>query len=123
MRGDCDKDSSTSSKGSGLKGKSNIGLPKIHLKKFHGDPKNWILWKDSFDSAIQNNEDIDELNYLKAFLGEVPLTLSSANCKMAYESLWERFGNKQLIISSHMCALLEVKEISTSNDIKAICTV
>ena len=129
MRGDRDSDTSTSSKGSGSKGKSNIKLPKMHLKKFQGDPKNWVSWKDSFDSAIHNNEaleDIDKFNYLKAFLGEVPLaaikglTLSSANYDRAYDSLCERFGNKQSIISSHMRALLEVKEISTSNDVKAI---
>ena len=39
MRGDRDSDTSTSSKGSGSKGKSNIKLPKMHLKKFQGDPK------------------------------------------------------------------------------------
>ena len=41
------------------KGKSNIKLPKMHLKKFQGDSKSWMSWKDSFEAAIHDNEALE----------------------------------------------------------------
>ena len=45
----------------------NLKLPKTEIKKFSGDPKNWMDFIESFDTVIHSNPDlsnIDKMNYL-----------------------------------------------------------
>ena len=48
------------------------------------------------------------------------LSPTESNYKSAVEILTERFGNKQLIISSHMEALLQLPAVTVITDIKRI---
>ena len=85
-------------------------LPKLEMKRFNGRPKEWQVFIDCFDSAVHSNpklSNIDKMNYLKSLV-EGPaaaavkgLLLTSENYS-ARKILEERYGNKQLIISSHM---------------------
>ena len=66
------------------------------------------------------------MNYLKSLV-EGPaaasikgLPLSSENYNSARKILEENYGNKQLIISSHMDNLLKLAVISSVNDVKGI---
>ena len=66
------------------------------------------------------------MNYLKS-LEEGPaaatikgLPLTSENYNSARKILEERYGNKQLIISSHMDNLLKLPVASSVNDVKGI---
>ena len=86
-------------------------LPKLEMKRFNGEPTEWLPFIDCYDSAVHSNSklsDIDKLNYLKSLLdgpaaGAIEgLTLSSTNYFTAREILQQRYGNKQLIISAHM---------------------
>lgn len=65
-------------------------LPKIHLPSFGGRIKKWLTLRDSFDSLIDENKqltDIDRFSYLKlAFSGKAlqeieSVELSTANCR------------------------------------------
>ena len=50
---------------------SFVKLPKLDIAKFHGDPKDFKRFKDSFDVAIGNNSNVSnvqKLNYLKGSL-------------------------------------------------------
>ena len=104
-------------------------LPKIKIAKFAGDPKSWQSFWDSFQAAVHSNtaiHDVDKFNYLKGLL-EGPalaaitgLSLTDSNYKVAVDILEERFGNKQLVISSHMEALLQLPAATSVNDIKKI---
>jgi len=80
-----------------------------------------------FGSTVHTNKalkNVDKLNYLKSLLEGAALSaitglaLTEPNYANAVDILKERFGNKQLIISSHMDALLKLKP--ALSDIKGI---
>ena len=92
-------------------------LPTLHIKRFAGDPKNWQTFWDLFSSAVHKNAsltNVDKFNYLRTLLDGpalssiIGLPLTELNYKEAIEILTDRFGNKQIIISSHMEALLKL---------------
>ena len=97
----------TSQTSAGLKTK----LPKLTLKKFKGDIKEWIPFWDSYSSSIHDNPDlnkIDKFNYLTSLLESSAaeaisgLKITAANYDEAVEVLKQRFRNKQQIFNSHM---------------------
>ena len=103
----------------------NAKLPKLQIKKFTGDPKEWQSFWDSFSSAVHANKalkNVDKFNYLKSLLEGAALSaitglaLTEPNYANAVDILKERFGNKQLIISSHMEALLKLKPVTALSD-------
>ena len=107
----------------------NAKLPKLQIKKFTGDPKEWQSFWDSFSSAVHTNKalkNVDKLNYLKSLLEGAALSaitglaLTEPNYANAVDILKERFGNKQLIVSSHMEALLKLKPVTALSDIKGM---
>ena len=63
-------------------------LPKLELKKFHGNPIHWYPFWESFDSAVHKNPNlsaVDKFNYLQSLLTGTArssiagLALTSAN--------------------------------------------
>ena len=106
-----------------------VKLPKLHLQKFSGCPSEfWTVW-DSFHAAVDSNTDINDvekMNYLRGLLDGpaaaiiAGLALSSANYSIAVNLLHERFGNRQLVINSHMESLLKLSCVSSMVDIKRI---
>ena len=103
-------------------------LPKLVLKKFSGDPKTWQEWWDSFKVAVHENgiSDVDKFNDLRslvegaAYATIAGLSLTEENYKTAIDLLQERFAQKQIIINSHMDAMLKLNSVSTMADIKKI---
>ena len=102
---------------------TTVKLPKLVMKKFNGDFTKWATFWDSFESSVHNNSslsDVDKFNYLNAQLeGHAPeaiagLKLTSANYGEATAILKKRFGNKQLIITRHMDALLNTDAVEKS---------
>ena len=79
--------------------------------------------------ALCSNESLnntEKLNYLRSYL-ECPaaatitgLALTKENYKIAVDLLRERFGNKQVIISSHMDSLLKIPRVTLASDIKRV---
>ena len=70
---------------------------------------NWYPFWESFESATLTG--VDKFNYLKSLLvgsaahAIAGLPLTNANYEKAIDLLKKRFGNHQMIISSHMEAL------------------
>ena len=103
-------------------------LPKLVLKKFSGDPKTWQEWWDSFKVAVHENgiSDVEKFNHLRslvegaAYATIAGLSLTEENYKTAIDLLQERFAQKQIIINSHMDAILKLNSVSTMADIKKI---
>ena len=97
----------------------NVGqscINTLHINKFSGDVTRFRSFWVSFDSAVNKNptlSDIDKLNYLKALLkGQAAstiqgLSLSESNYGAALELL-QHFGWIQQIISAHMDELLKL---------------
>ena len=103
--------------------KSGVKLPKIFIKKFSGDPLQWQQFEATFDATITKNErisDIEKFTYLRGYVcGEAEkciegITLIGHNFDRAMALLRERYGNPQLIISSHMDSLLKLEKVSGS---------
>ena len=108
---------------------SSAKLPKLFIKRYSDDPKGWQWFWDSFSSAIHTNpslNQVDKFNYMQSLLEGAALasvsglSLTESNYKSAVEILTERFENKQLIISSHMEALLQLPAETVITDIKRI---
>ena len=90
---------------------NNAKLPKLSIKPFSGNPLEYQSFWDSFEAAIDSNgylDDVVKFNYLKSFLkGQAlnaveGLSLTSENYKEAVAILDTRYGNKQLLITSHI---------------------
>ncbi|CAB4014273.1 Hypothetical predicted protein, partial [Paramuricea clavata] len=103
----------------------------LNLKKFRGDITTWSTFWDTFESVIDKNpslSDIDKFNYLNsnsllentaadAISG---LTLTSGNYNEAIIILKKRFGNKQLAINKHMDILLNLDPVTSVQNLKEL---
>ena len=104
-------------------------LPKLSLQSFSGNPLEFQSFWDSFNAAVHNNsrlEDITKFNYLKSFLkGQAlaaihGLSLTSENYTEAIEIIHNRFGNKQLLITSNIYQSLSIPAAHSINHVKKI---
>ena len=104
-------------------------LPKLELKTFSGSPLEYQSFWDSFKAAIHQNQSLEEVTkftYLRSFL-EGPalsaingLSLTASNYAEAISILEDRFGNKQVLISSNMDKLLSIPSVHSAEDVVKI---
>ena len=82
----------------------------------------WGQFKAAIHSSIKLNN-IDKHNYLTSYLKDEPLdtiqglTLSSENYARAVDILHERYGNKEILISSQMDVLVKLPKVASMIDI------
>ena len=104
-------------------------LPKLSLPLFSGNVVEYQGFWDSFNAAVHENpklENITKFNYLKSVLkGQAlsavsGLALTSSNYNEAVEILKRRYGNKQLLISTHMEKILSIPSVTSINDLAKI---
>ncbi|XP_050301507.1 uncharacterized protein LOC126739751 [Anthonomus grandis grandis] len=97
-----------------------VKLPEIKLPKFDGTYETWMEFRDMFESLIHSNiniSNIQKLHYLRASLtGSAPVVIQaldfSANSyDMAWNTLCERFNNKNLLIQNHLKAIFNMESI------------
>ena len=109
--------------------RTQVKLPKLSIKKFHGDVTKWVTFWDAFNSSIHTNPSlskVDKFNYLVSLLESTAaeaiagLSISSANYDEAISTLKKRFGKEQMIVDKHLDALLSVKAVSSHLDTKAL---
>ena len=79
----------------------------------------WYPFWESFESAVHKNPNlssVDKFNYLKSLLtgtaqsSAAGLALTSANYEKAVDLLKQRFGNRQIVISSHIEVLTKLPQ-------------
>ena len=98
-------------------------LPKLSIPTFTGDPLTWQSFWDCFDSAVNSNpvlSDVQKLSYLRAQLqGDAsrvvagfPLTNTSYNQSVAL--LKNRFGQPHKLVNAHLQALLHLPNPSNT---------
>ena len=106
-----------------------VKLPKLSLKKFNGEPTDWITFWDAFESSIHKNSelsDVDRFNYLHSLLEGTAadaisgLSLTSTNYAEAIALLKKRFGNRQQIVNKHMDQLLALDPVTSLRDLKGL---
>ena len=94
-----------------------VELPKLQLKKYGGDPVNFIEFWDTFRSTIHENKvlsNVQKLTYLKETVKDKDLSaisgleVSDANYAVALTILDDRFGNKQSQVDAHYVALTDL---------------
>ena len=101
--------------------KTGLKLPKFVLQKFDGDILKWKLLGESFEAAVHKNERIsnaEKFTYLLGYLEKAPTTnfpLTKDTYIQPWEFLKERYGNPQLVISTHMNELIKLNKVSGLN--------
>ena len=111
------------------KGVTHARLPKLVIKRFGGQPWQWLEFWDSFVASVHNNEDLSDaerFSYLKSLL-EGPvystvagLALTSTNYEKAIDLLKSRYGQRQVIINSHMEHLLNLQAVTDSRELRKL---
>jgi Protein of unknown function (DUF1759) len=99
-------------------------LPKINIPTFDGNFADWLQFFDLFKSLVDENPrytDIQKFHYLRNSLKGKPYELisqikvTSANYKLAMNTLTERFDNKVGIVNSHLKNMLNTKPLDKYN--------
>jgi hypothetical protein len=99
---------------------TRVRLPTISLPTFGGEYEQWLLFKDSFASLIDNNSnltDIQKFQYLRSSLSGDALQVvhsletSSDNYKIAWKLLNERYENIKIITHVHIKGLVELPTV------------
>jgi hypothetical protein len=95
------------------------------LCTFNGNYTEWQSFWDNFESVIESNEDlseIDKFSYLRASLSwsaasaNKGFPLTGSNSPGAVKSLKERYGDSQKIISTHMDLLINLPAFLKGKD-------
>lgn len=103
---------------------TGVKLPKIVIKEFSGDATEWKSFLDHFTAAVDSKDsltNIEKFTYLKGLLKGTALQaiegfpLTNQNYVEAMLVLKERFGNPQLIVSSHMNNLIKLDKVTNSS--------
>ena len=107
----------------------DVRLPRITIAKFNGDVLKWQALYGSFTTAMHsdpNISDVQKFNYLVGYLeGQAKRTvegfnISNENYQKALDLLCERFGNTQVIITTHMNELLKIKYVKSDKDVAGL---
>ncbi|XP_047504423.1 uncharacterized protein LOC125049318 [Pieris napi] len=94
-----------------------IKLPTIKLPTFDGNYLKWLEFRDTFESMINQNDSISEINkfhYLRSSLeGGATVVIksiefTSKNYSLAWNLLCERYDNKNILINNHIKALFSM---------------
>ncbi|CAG9137863.1 unnamed protein product [Plutella xylostella] len=100
---------------------NHIQLPIIKLPTFNGDYLKWLEFRDTFDSLINQNESIPDINkfhYLKSSLQDSALVavksieVTSVNYKVAWQLLKDRYNNEKILINNHLKSLFSIEPLS-----------
>lgn len=110
-------------------GRCTVRLPKLSLPTFSSDVIEWPSFWERFEVAVHKSDldDVDKFNYLKSALsGEAAraidgLSLTAANYKTACDLLERRYGRRNLLIVTHVQALLNL-EVLRSVDLSKLRT-
>lgn len=101
-------------------------LPRIHLPKFDGRPRNWNPFWEQFESTVHNNPtltDSDKFAYLRSSLvgtasaAIAGLTATSRCYKDARDILVDRFAKSDLIVQDHTENLIDMQPVRSSEDV------
>ena len=103
-----------------------VKLPQLEIKKFSGRIDEFQEFWDSFVSAIDENEDlanIDKMKYLKGYLDEparsviAGVPLSDANYKTAVDLLKKRFAQPRMLEHAHINRLVNIQPVFHEDDV------
>ena len=106
-----------------------IKLQPLKLNEFTGEPREWQTFWDGFSSAVHENNDVAEINKFQYLIGLLKgdaalaiagLPVRTGNYEKAVTILKNRYGQKQIIIASHMDALMKLPSCTENNDVRRL---
>ena len=106
-------------------------LPKLEVWKFGGNISEWQEFWDSFESAIDRNErlaEVDKFSYLQGLLIEqaqsaiAGFSLTSANYKAAIQLLKKHYSKQKVIQRTYINDLLNLERIYSERDTQRLRT-
>ena len=107
-------------------GGARAKLPKLVIKKFY-EAYLWQEFWDSFTSSIDDNKNFsmtDKFNRLRnllesnAYSTKAGLSLTTANYNTVLDLLAEKYGQKQMIVNSHIDSILKIHPLYNNADEK-----
>ena len=99
---------------------SRVKLPEIRLPSFSGKLREWVTFRDTFQSLIHNSArltSMDKFTYLKSSLtGDAlkeidTIELSDVNYAVAWKTLVLRYENKKLIVKAYLDAIFSLQPL------------
>ncbi|UYV65608.1 hypothetical protein LAZ67_3004846 [Cordylochernes scorpioides] len=114
---------------------SNVNLPKINLPIFNGDSANWLSFREIFNSTINSNQTLTEIQKFQYLNASVKgpaeklirgFPISDRNYQQAWDTLCNRFNNRRELAFSQINKIFSIrplKSISTGSlyDILDVC--
>ena len=104
-------------------------LPKLSLKKVHGEAMLFSPFWDSFVSAVDENQtlsDVEKFNCLKSLVEGTAaaairvLLLTADNYEAAKNILKKRFGQPQFIVNARMESLVKIAAVTSDSNLKRL---
>ncbi|XP_050516397.1 uncharacterized protein LOC126891261 [Diabrotica virgifera virgifera] len=104
---------------------SNIKLPPLNLATFDGSFDQFLFFRDSFNSIINDDtslSNVQKFHYLRLSLRGIAadtiksLQVCDANYDIAWSLLIERFENKQLLVNNHIKALFNLPLVTKESN-------
>lgn len=111
---------------------NNVKLPQLNLPVFSGKYEDWLEFRDSFKSLIDDKIDLDDVQkfrYLKSVLrGDAlnmisGLLLTNDNYGVAWDMLNDRYHKKHILIYNHTKSLLNIPHIKSNSSDSILSTI
>nr|CAI5867023.1 unnamed protein product [Callosobruchus analis] len=100
---------------------NTVRLLTIELPKFSGDYNDWTEFRDTFESLINSNRhigNVQRFHYLRSSLqGSAKqiidsLEFSEENYHVAWDLICSRYNNKRLLVYNHIKAIYDIPQVS-----------
>ena len=102
--------------------------PKLNIQPFNGNPLQFQSFWDCFSASVDNTslKKVIKFTYLKSYLTGPAraaidgISLVEANYDEAVQILHERFGNKQLLISTNIGKLINLPVVCANDSVEKL---
>ncbi|UYV61696.1 hypothetical protein LAZ67_1005939, partial [Cordylochernes scorpioides] len=101
---------------------SNVNLPKINLPIFNGDSANWLSFREIFNSTINSNQTLTEIQKFQYLNASVKgpaeklirgFPISDKNYQQAWDTLCNRFNNKRELAFSQINKIFSIRPLKS----------
>ncbi|UYV83677.1 hypothetical protein LAZ67_23002041 [Cordylochernes scorpioides] len=101
---------------------SNVNLPKINLPIFNGDSANWLSFREIFNSTINSNQTLTEIQKFQYLNVSVKgpaeklirgFPISEKNYQQAWDTLCNRFNNRRELAFSQINKIFSIRPLKS----------
>ncbi|UYV62297.1 hypothetical protein LAZ67_2000060, partial [Cordylochernes scorpioides] len=101
---------------------SNVNLPKINLPIFNGDSTNWLSFREIFNSTINSNQTLTEIQKFQYLNASVKgpaeklirgFPISDKNYQQAWDTLCNRFNNRRELAFSQINKIFSIRPLKS----------